>query len=165
MSKRVRRAMPLWPPTRACQFLSVPVPRGETRPMPVTTTRRSGFFSLLMRRTIRRCAERGGALLGVPHDIVDGLADRGQLLGLVVGDIQPELLLEGHDQLDGVQGVGTEIVDEGRVLGDLLLTDAQLVGNDGPDFLEQLVSFHGVLLQRFLRSQADPPTYTCRRSH
>src|SRR5512138_46929 len=128
--------MPDSPRRRASHVFAVPVPRGEMRPMPVTTTRRPKLFSLLMRRTIRM-GMKGGTLLRVPHDVIDGLADRGQLLGLVVGDVQPELVLEGHDQLDGVQRVGAEIVDEGRVLRDLLLADAQLVRYDGPDLLEQ----------------------------
>ena len=38
-SKRVILPMPLWPVVNARQFTSVPIPTGDTSPMPVTTTR------------------------------------------------------------------------------------------------------------------------------
>ncbi len=38
-SKRVMRPMPLRPAVSARQFSSVPMPSGDTSPMPVTTTR------------------------------------------------------------------------------------------------------------------------------
>jgi hypothetical protein len=84
--------------------------------------------------------DRTGPISRAPR-YIDGLADCGQLFGLVVGDVQLELVLELHDELDGVQGVRAEIIDEGRVFRDLLLTDAQLVRNDRPDLLEEFVSF------------------------
>ena len=39
----------------------------------------------------------------VRGDVVDCLADRRDLLGVVVGDLDPELVLELHDQLDEVE--------------------------------------------------------------
>ena len=63
-------------------------------------------------------------------DVVDGVLDGPDLLGVLVGDLGPELLLEAHDELDEVQGVGVEVVDE-RGLGlDLLLVDAELLDDD-----------------------------------
>ena len=38
-SKCVIGPMPLWPAVSARQFASVPIPSGDTSPMPVTTTR------------------------------------------------------------------------------------------------------------------------------
>src|SRR6476620_10919849 len=38
-SNRVIGPMPLWPAQSASQFASVPMPTGDTRPTPVTTTR------------------------------------------------------------------------------------------------------------------------------
>jgi len=87
------------------------------------------------------------ALLGnVADDVIHGLADGGELLRFVVRDIQAEFILEGHHELDGVQGVGPEIVDEGRSFRNLVFADAELVRDDGSDFLEQVFSFHDFLL-------------------
>ena len=58
-------------------------------------------------------------------DVVDGLADGLDLLGLLVGDGDLELLFELHDQLDDVERVGADVLDEGGLAGDLLLVDAQ----------------------------------------
>ncbi|MBA7652077.1 hypothetical protein ES703_59906 [subsurface metagenome] len=45
VSKRVIRLIPLLPLERASQLFSVPTPKGETRPIPVITTRLSlGFW-------------------------------------------------------------------------------------------------------------------------
>src|SRR3954467_977611 len=38
-SNRVIGPMPLWPAQSASQFVPVPMPTGDTRPTPVTTTR------------------------------------------------------------------------------------------------------------------------------
>src|SRR6185295_10138933 len=63
-------------------------------------------------------------------DIVDRVLDGRDLLGGVVRDLDPELLLERHDQLDDVETVGAEIVDEARFLGDLVRFDAQMLDDD-----------------------------------
>src|SRR6185295_4902202 len=63
-------------------------------------------------------------------DIVDRVLDGRDLLGGVVRDLDPELLLERHDQLDDVEAVGAEIVDEARFLGDLVGFDAQMLDDD-----------------------------------
>ncbi len=57
----------------------------------------------------------------------NGILDRHDLLGRVVGDLAAELFLERHDKLDRVQAVGAQIVDEAGVLGDLGLVDAQVL--------------------------------------
>ncbi len=53
-----------------------------------------------------------------------------KLLGLLVRDVRPKLLLKGHDQLDLVQGVGPEILDELGLRDDLILGDAELLDDD-----------------------------------
>ena len=62
--------------------------------------------------------------------------DGPDLLGILVGDLGPEFLLETHDQLDQIEGVGVEVVDERRLGLDLLLLDAKLLDDD---LLEPLV--------------------------
>jgi hypothetical protein len=48
----------------------------------------------------------------------------------VVGDVDVELLLQLHDELDRVQRVGAQVVDEGGFHRDLFFVDAQLIGHD-----------------------------------
>src|SRR3954470_14981388 len=90
-------ATPLWPALMPAQFASVPIPSDDTRPMPVTTTRRLLVMALLLG-------------LGVRFDVLDGFLDASNLLGILVGDFDAELLLECHHELDGVERVGAEVV-------------------------------------------------------
>ena len=64
----------------------------------------------------RCCARaRSSQLLGhgVLGDIFDGLLTGGDLVRLVVGDLELKLLLERHDDLNGVEGVEAKVL-EGR---------------------------------------------------
>src|SRR5438067_13158198 len=63
-------------------------------------------------------------------DEADGILDGDDLLGRIVGDLAPELLLEGHHQLDGVEAVGAQIVDEAGVFGHFRFVDAQMLDDD-----------------------------------
>ncbi len=52
----------------------------------------------------------GRSLLLLGHfgfDIVNGILDRADLLGVLIGDVQVEGLLEGHDQLHDVQRISS----------------------------------------------------------
>src|SRR5687767_12000605 len=83
-SKALMRPPPDRPSRMRFQLISRPAPRGVTSPIPVTTTRRM------------LCG------LGV-QTLVDELhrvADRLDVLGGVVRDLDVELFLEGHHQLD-----------------------------------------------------------------
>src|SRR6188474_2393755 len=66
----------------------------------------------------------------VPVDVVDGLPDGLDLLGVFVRDLDPELVLELHDQLDEVEGVGVEILLEVRLIVDLALLHPELLAQD-----------------------------------
>src|SRR4051812_6287205 len=59
----------------------------------------------------------------VGGDVVDGLPDGGDLLGVFVGDLDTELVLELHDELDQAERVGVQVLLERRLLGDLILFD------------------------------------------
>src|SRR5262249_10004604 len=74
--------MPLRPEPSAAQLASVPMPSDDTRPIPVTTTRRVLVMSLLF--------------LAVRLDVLDGFLDAGNLLGVFVGNLDAELLFERH---------------------------------------------------------------------
>ena len=79
-------------------------------------------------------------LLGVRVllDVIDRLADGLDLLGLLVGDGDVELFFEFHHKFHGVERIGTEVVDEGGLPGDLVLGDSHLFTDDFDDTL-----FHG----------------------
>ncbi len=66
----------------------------------------------------------------VLFDVAVGVADGVDLLGRVVGNLDAELFLEGHHQLDDVEAVGAQIVDEARVGRDLVFLDAEVLDND-----------------------------------
>src|SRR5262249_12273640 len=65
--------MPPRPAASAAQLASVPMPSDDTRPIPVTTTRRVLVMSLLF--------------LAVRLDVLDGFLDAGDLLGVFVGNL------------------------------------------------------------------------------
>src|ERR1700748_900940 len=90
---------PLLPAMSPCQFASVPIPSDDTRPMPVTTTR---LFTICL-----RARSSNGLLLGfrVGVDVFDRLLHARDLLGILIGNLDAELLFEGHDQFDGVERV------------------------------------------------------------
>src|SRR6202023_2162101 len=66
----------------------------------------------------------------VRFDEADRILHRHDLLGRVIRDLAPELLFEGHHQLDGVEAVGAQIVDEAGVFGHLRFVDAQMLDDD-----------------------------------
>src|SRR5262245_46825311 len=61
---------------------------------------------------------------------LDGVADRQDGLGGIVGDLAAELFLERHDEFNRVEAVSTEIIDEAGVLDHLLGFDAQMLHDD-----------------------------------
>src|SRR5205085_4732698 len=62
--------------------------------------------------------------LGVLLQEFDRVAHGQDRFGGIIGDFATELLLEGHDELDGIERVRAEVVDEARVLRDLVGLDA-----------------------------------------
>src|SRR5207248_8476744 len=72
-------------------------------------------------------------------DVIDRLSDGLDFLGLFVGDGELEFVLELHDELDGVEGIGVEVVDEVGLAGDLALVDAHLLADDLDDLLFSFV--------------------------
>src|ERR1700730_8681353 len=122
--------MPDSPAVSRFQMFSVPMPSGVTRPMPVTTTR-----FMLVCRAVRGATELplpipSAAASLVPFDEAYGVLDGDDLLGGVVGNLAPELFLERHHELDGVEAIGPEIVDEAGVFGHLGLVDAKMLHHD-----------------------------------
>jgi hypothetical protein len=52
------------------------------------------------------------------------------LIGFLVRDLDPELLLHLHHQFDDVEGVRPQVVDERRRVGDLVHVPLQLLRHD-----------------------------------
>src|SRR6266498_5155685 len=103
---------------RAVQNSSAVFPMGVTAPTPVMTTR-PGLSTRVTRPRLL-----------VLFDVGDGVPDGDDLLGILVGNLEIELLLERHHQLDGVEGIGPEVLDELGVRGDLVLFDPELLADD-----------------------------------
>src|SRR6266511_2373280 len=105
------------PSSKPAQIESTSVPTGVTSPRPVTTTRWVKLFPNLLMQ------------------VIHGIADRAQLLGFLVRDVDVELLLEGHDEIDSVEAVGAEVLHEAGVGGELFPLDPQLLDDDVLDLL------------------------------
>src|SRR5438105_9624881 len=88
--------------------------------------------------SVSDCRLPAGARLLVRRDVVDSLPDGRDLLGVLVRDLDPELVLELHDQLDEVERVRVEVVLERCLFGDLILFDAELFRQNALDLLEDL---------------------------
>lgn len=64
--------------------------------------------------------------LDVGYDITDGE----KFFCFVIGYFNAEFFFEGHYELDGIEGIGTEVFDEFCVGGDLVSAHAELLHND-----------------------------------
>src|SRR5262249_12070030 len=106
--------------------------------------------------------------LGVRLDVLDRFLHARDLLGVLVRNLDPELLFEGHDELDGVERVGPQVVHERGVRRHFLFVDPELLHDDA---LHLVCYGHSIL--QFWRSapgSARPgpeapslkPTCTCR---
>src|SRR5215218_4675693 len=140
-SNRVIGPMPLRPARSDSQVASVPMPTDDTRPIPVTTTR---LLNLPPPRVAARSARNAPArlpqrrlllVLGVRLDVLDGFLHARDLLGVLVGDLNPELFLERHHEFHRVERVRTEVLDERGVVGHLFLVHAKLFHDDALDLL------------------------------
>src|SRR6185312_4340648 len=154
-SKCVTGPMPLLPARMLPHAVATSLPTGDTSPSPVTTTRRfeSGLFirvfawlknescaegrSFLCNRSKRpgKPPRMRASGLDVRLDVIHRLLHGGDLLGLLVRDLGLELLLEGHDQLHGIERIGAQIVHERGIRGDVFFLDAKLLDDDLLDAL------------------------------
>src|SRR5262245_51974136 len=77
------------------------------------------------RRGARR--ERRHSALRVLLEEFNGVADRQNGLGGIVGNLATEFFFKRHDELDRIEAVGAEIINEARVLSDLVGLDAEML--------------------------------------
>ena len=97
--------------------------------MKTCCSRSAGSASISFRRSAG--PEAVVAALLVREDVVDSLPDGRDLLSVLVRDLDPELVLELHDQLDQVERIGVEVFLERRLVSDLVLVDAELLDENG----------------------------------
>src|SRR6185437_7923678 len=111
----IRRA-PLSPESRRAHVSSTPQASGVTSPNPVTTTRRMG-----------EAVARSGLRF---FDELHRVADSDDGFGGVVGDFDTEFFFERHHEFDGIEAVCTQVFNQGRALGDLVVIDIQMLDDD-----------------------------------
>ena len=71
------------------------------------------------------------AARALAYDVVNRLPYGRKLFDVFVGDLQSELVLERHDQLDGVQGVRAEIVSDRSIRRHRFLLHSKLADDHG----------------------------------
>src|SRR3954465_6338292 len=123
------------PSAMPSQVVATSPPAGVVVPRPVTTTRvrliAARFRADLTAGVLGDGSlSPGGSGLGA-LDERDRVTDRLEVLHLVVGDRDAELLLGGHDDLDHGQRVDVEVVDEG-------LVELDVIGIDAGDLVDDL---------------------------
>ena len=89
----------------------------------------------------RGCGTGGTAaassrLLADLFDVLDRVADRLDLLGLLVGDVEIEFGLKGHHQFHLVERIRAEVVGDRRIHRHFAFLDAELLDDGLFDFLE-----------------------------
>src|SRR5512140_512269 len=118
-SNRVIGPTPDVPARIASHVLRTPTPRGVTAPSPVTTTLRMSPLPPAP-PAIGACPGSPLLLFLVRRDVLDHVVDGLDLLGFLVGDLDPELFLHLHPQ----------VVDERRSVGDLVHVTFELLRHD-----------------------------------
>src|SRR6266508_1028651 len=126
-SNRVIGPTPDFPARIASHVAWTPTPRGVIAPSPVTTTLRMSFRPPGP-PAVGAC--RAWTLFLVRRDELDDVVHRLDLLGFLVGDLDPELLLHLHHEFDDVEGIGPQVVDERRRIGDLVHVLFELLRHD-----------------------------------
>src|SRR5437588_3349134 len=122
-SKVSTRPKPFSPAMRRRQLVSTPQPSGDTMPSPVMTTRR--IKAARHAREDARASRRRRFF-----QEFHGVPNRDDRLGGIVGNLDAELFLESHDEFDGVEGIGAQIVDEIGIVGDLVGFDSKVLDHD-----------------------------------
>src|SRR5689334_20390781 len=95
------------------------------------------------------------------HDVVDSVAHGPDALSVVVGDLQLELFLKRHDQFDQVERIGVEVVLEAGTFDHFGFLDAQLLGDDRSQLIQDRLSFRS---RPHVCHLLAPPRYRFRRA-
>src|SRR5271156_3512910 len=70
------------------------------------------------------------AAFGVLLDVIDGVFYRGNFFGVFVGDLDAEIFLESHHQLDSVERVGAQVVHKRSGRSDFAFIHTELLDNN-----------------------------------
>lgn len=101
-------------------------------------------------RRIRSFGSTGGGF-----EKLDCVPNRENFLSGIVGNFTSELFFERHHKLDGVETVGTEVVDEARALQNFALVDTQMFDNNFLHALSDIAHVCLPLLPWFLGAGYD----------
>src|SRR2546423_2527748 len=143
----VSGATPERPATMASQVDATSPPSGVVAPSPVTTT--SGRDIRQSSSRVTQASRRG--LLDVRH----GVAHRLEVLHLVIRDLDAELLLGRHHDLDHGQRVHVQVVGERLPLGDVVRVHAGHLFEDLSEAGGDLVTGrHRYFLPQWMYSRA-----------
>ena len=79
---------------------------------------------------------KGGLRLGagVFFDIFYDVSDALEFFGLFIGHFDGEFFFKGHDEFNGVEGVGAEVFNKAGGEDNLLSIHAELIDDDVTDF-------------------------------
>ena len=102
-------------------FPPFPIPKADNKPTPVTTTLREICISLQLRSLLLR---------GLRFDVVHSVFYRVDLLCVLIGNFEVKRFFERHHEFDDVERIRTQIVNERRIIVDLVLVHAELLDND-----------------------------------
>ena len=78
------------------------------------------------------CGLRVGVAFDVLHQSANGL----NVLHFLVGDFHLELVLDGHQQVHNVQGIGAQVVRKRGFRGDGILLNIELLAENRLDFFK-----------------------------
>jgi len=67
--------------------------------------------------------------------MIHGILNGNDLLGYFIGDFNIKSLFHGHDQLDQVKRISSQIIDKRCLRHHLVPVNAQLLGNNINEFL------------------------------
>src|ERR1700733_10417143 len=135
--------------------------REATRPESVCTSARATVYAVAaVSRPIHigvgskdTCSKDLRSAFRVLLEKLDRVAHRQNGFGRIIGNLAAKFFLECHDELDGVEAVGTKIVDEAGVFSHLVGFDAEVLNDN---FLHPLAN----VTHRFnLIFQRDPITW------
>src|SRR5437867_2924966 len=121
ISKRVMDPTPERPASRFDHTSSLVLPEPQIKPMPVITTRRFNPYL----QGVRKLAAHG--LLRMLLYVIDRVTHALNFLCVFVRDLDVELFLEPHHQLNGIERVGAKVIDEARVWSHFSFVHTELV--------------------------------------
>src|SRR5215469_2395851 len=138
---------PLRPASSESQVEATSAPTGVIAPSPVTTTLvRSVLTVIVLLDSGYPCpalpSGRSGRH-GRPADVIDHVLDGLEVLELVVGNLNAELVLSRYRDLDHRQRVDVQVVDERLVWGDLVGGNAGHLVDDLAEAFQDLLIGHG----------------------